>query len=257
MYNKLKQKLADQGIKCDFVQGEIITEADLDVMADPNGGQTLLIVDDNSISAASSKEMAHVFTIARHKNCSIVLLLHFIFGPWPSSRIISANTAYFFLLKSPRMAKQVATLGSQLGKQRVLVAAYDREAKKRYGYVLVDLCTATPEYQRVRTDIFAEITEAPIKTDPIVTMPMEQIQKIMEPVVAAPKPLRKWITWEEHVQKGRNIKKERAPKRKVAKIEDKDESSDDSDSSEDLYEKFGMRRDKGKVLLEKLMALKH
>ena len=66
MYNKLKQKLADQGIKCDFVQGEIITEADLDVMADPNGGQTLLIVDDNSISAASSKEMAHVFTIARH-----------------------------------------------------------------------------------------------------------------------------------------------------------------------------------------------
>ena len=66
----------------------------------------------------------------------------------------------------------------------------------------------------------------------------------------------------EHVQKGRNKKennsvKKRAPKRKVAKIEGKDESSDDSDSSEDLNERFDTCRHKGKLLFEKLMALKH
>ena len=139
-----------------FIKKAIVTEADLESMADPNGGQTLIIVDDNSISAASSKEVAQVFTIARHKNCSIVLLLHFIFGPWPSSRIISANTAYFFLLKSPRMAQQIATLGSQLGKQKELVSVYTQESQKPYGYVLVDLCTNTPDHMRIRSDIVDE-----------------------------------------------------------------------------------------------------
>ncbi len=226
IYDKLKEQLANQGIKCDFVKGDIVTEADLEAMADPNGGQTLIIIDDNSISVASSKEMAHVFTMARHKNCSIVLLLHFIFGPWPSSRIISTNTAYFFLLKSPRMAQQIATLGSQLGKQRALVSAYDREAKKRYGYVLVDLCTTTPEHFRIRTEITNEPTEKLIETESIPTQPMKRPEPPAEPIAEVPKPKRKWITWEEHVKKGSKVKKEkstvkkRKPKKKVAKMAD-------------------------------------
>ncbi len=128
-------------------------------MSDPNGGQTLIIIDDNSISAASSKEVAQVFTMARHKNCSIVLLLHFIFGPWPNSRIISANTSYFFLLKSPRMTQQVNTLGSQLGKRDELVSAYAQASRRPYGYVLVDLCTNTPDHLRIRSDIVEEIKQ--------------------------------------------------------------------------------------------------
>ncbi len=194
-----------------FIKGSIITEADLEAMADPNGGQTLIIIDDNSISAASSKDMAQVFTIARHKNCSIVLLLHFIFGPWPSSRIISANTAYFFLLKSPRMAKQVATLGSQLGKQRILVAAYERESRKRYGHVLVDLCTATPEHLRIRTDILKSELEdhvnnpAPIQPEPkVLEVPTVTVQA--DPEIVAIKPKFKWITWAEHVGKTKTKK---------------------------------------------------
>ena len=145
-----------QGIVCEFVKASTVSDADIDAMADPNGGQTLIIIDDSSISAASSPQVAQVFTMARHKNCSIILLLHFIFGPWPSARIISANTAYFVLMKSPRLTKQVAMLGSQLGRQKTLVSAYEREMKNQYGYVLLDLCTATPEYLRVRTDIFNE-----------------------------------------------------------------------------------------------------
>ncbi len=155
-YEKLRKNLHDQGIQIEFIEKAIVTEADLENMVDPNGGQTLIIIDDNSISAASSKDVAQVFTIARHKNCSIVLLLHFIFGPWPSSRIISANTAYFFLLKSPRMAQQIATLGSQLGKQKELVSVYTQESQKPYGYVLVDLCTNTPDHMRIRSDIADE-----------------------------------------------------------------------------------------------------
>lgn len=185
-YTELKKQLTLEGIKCDFIKGEVVTEADLDALADPEGGQTLIIVDDNSISAASSKEMAHIFTVARHKNCSIVLLLHFIFGPWPSSRIISANTAYFFLLKSPRMAQQIATLGSQVGKQRSLVSAYEREARKTYGYVLVDLCTQTPEHLRIRTNVFAELLEPPIEDTLSTTITAyEPPLKVMKTMVQA------------------------------------------------------------------------
>jgi len=176
MYTTLHDKLALQGIQCDFVNGSSVTEADLDAIADPNGGQTLIIVDDNSIATASSKEMAHVFTVARHKNCSIVLLLHFIFGPWPSSRIISANTAYYFLLRSPRMLKQISNLGSQLGKQRLLTSAYEREMKKMYGYVLVDLCTKTPDHRWIRTNIFDEIL---VKSDNKITAADQKPDQIL------------------------------------------------------------------------------
>ena len=194
-YTQLKEQLTHEGIKCEFIKGEVVTEGDLEAMADPDGGQTLIIIDDNSISSASSKEMAHVFTIARHKNCSIVLLLHFIFGPWPSSRIISANTAYFFLLKSPRMAKQVATLGSQVGKQRALVSAYEREARKRYGYVLVDLCTSTPDHMRIRTDILSESKP----NVPIPPKDPELPKEVPSEDVEAPIPPKiKWIKWAEH-----------------------------------------------------------
>ncbi len=151
-YEKLRNNVLGQGIQIEFIKKPMISEADLENMSDPNGGQTLIIIDDNSISAASSKEVAQVFTIARHKNCSIVLLLHFIFGPWPSCRIISANTSYFFLLKSPRMKHQISTLGSQLGKQEELVSVYDKASVQPYGHVLVDLCTNTPEHLRIRSN---------------------------------------------------------------------------------------------------------
>ena len=179
--------MAIQDIQCDFIEGSLVTEADLEGFSDPNGGQTIIIIDDNSIAAASSKEIAHVFTMARHKNCIIVLLLHFIFGPWPSNRIISNNTAYFFLMKSPRMAKQVSTLGSQIGKQGLLVSAYEREMRKPYGYVLVDLCTNTPDHQRIRTNIFDILSAETVAT---ITQETPKAAVKQEPKK------RPWIEWE-------------------------------------------------------------
>lgn len=223
-YATLIDKLAAQGIECEFIEGSIVTEADLDAFADPNGGQTLLIIDDNSIAAASSKEVAQVFTMARHKNCSIVLLLHFIFGHWPSSRIISANTAYFFLLKSPRMAKQVSTLGSQINKQRLLVSAYEREMRKPYGYVLVDLCTNTPEHLRISTNFFDKLW-------------LPDAIKTIEPI-----PLKTELVTDKKEEPKKNLIKPTKPK--VAKLdesildeeEEEDEESIKSANSNDEYD---------------------
>jgi len=221
IYTTLREKLAIQGIQCDFIEGSVITEADLDAVSDPNGGQTLIIIDDNSIAVASSKEMAHVFTMARHKNCSIVLLLHFIFGPWPTSRIISGNTAYFFLLKSPRMAKQVSTLGSQISKQRQLVSAYEREMRKPYGYVLVDLCTKTPEHQRIRTNIFDGILSTKPAVAPISPKPLTHTE-----------PEKQWIKYGPPPKKSKVIS---LPESVIDEDEngDEDESDDDNQENDD------------------------
>ena len=108
------------------------------------------------------------------------------------------------------MAKQVATLGSQVGKQRALVSAYEREARNRYGYVLVDLCTSTPDHMRIRTDILSESKlNAPIPPkDP---EPPKEVPS--EEVVAPVKPKIKWISWAEHknskTKKSAKIRKRR------------------------------------------------
>ena len=167
-YDEVQEKLKSQGIQIEFIKGSKITEKDLDAMADPQGGQTLIIIDDSSVSTAASNEMAHLFTMARHKNCSMVLLLHFIFGPWPSSRIISANTGYYFMLSSPRMKHQVATLGSQIGLRKTLLETYDRETSKPYRYVLVDLCVGTPEEMRIRNHVIKCDDWHPDCTEPVV-----------------------------------------------------------------------------------------
>ncbi len=222
-YEKLRSNVLGQGIQIEFIKKPTISEADLENMMDPNGGQTLIIIDDNSISAASSKEVAQVFTIARHKNCSIVLLLHFIFGPWPSCRIISANTSYFFLLKSPRMKHQISTLGSQLGKQEELVSAYEQASGQPYGHVLVDLCTNTPEHLRIRSNtILGEENKTMVlQRDDLPRSKCSKLLQTKQPVIVkavatqtvSPSLKNTWMKLSETAADGSNQKKKHRPRK--------------------------------------------
>ena len=137
MYNQLSNSLRAQGINIEFRPEPTITRDDLESMADSNGGQTLIIIDDNSVQVSESKDVVDAFTRARHHNCSIVLLLHFIFGSQNLS-MIRGNTGYYFLMKSCENAQQVSLLGSKIGTKNALVKAYERESNKPYGYVLID-----------------------------------------------------------------------------------------------------------------------
>ena len=114
-----------------------------------------MAIDDATMQTTASKELAHLFTVARHYNVSLVLFWHIIFAPTPASRIIAQNVGYYFLLNSPKMQQQVAILGSQIGLRRALQSAYDMEMQKPYGYILVDLATNI-KHLRIRADILKD-----------------------------------------------------------------------------------------------------
>ena len=155
-----KEKLEKQGIQCTFSQASEVSEEELKDMSDSaGGGQAILAIDDASIATASSKNLAHLFTISRHYSVSICVFWHMLYSPSPSSRIISQNSRYIFLLSSPRLQHQVATLGSQLQMRKVLMSAYTQATNEPYGYILVDLSVSTPHHFRIRGHVFKK-TEA-------------------------------------------------------------------------------------------------
>lgn len=152
-YLHVQQKLCEQGVVIEFVKATELNETDLDGMACPDGGQTIIAIDDSTLTTTKSTKLAHLFTVARHKNCSIVLMWHLIFASTPSSRIISQNTQYYFILNSPRIQQQVAILGTQLNCRKLLEAAYEKTMQEDYGYILIDLNPKTPQFLRIRARI--------------------------------------------------------------------------------------------------------
>lgn len=150
-----KKKLAEKGVTIEFIKSSVFTEDDLKNLASPNGEQTIVAIDDATMTTTTSKELAHVATVARHMNVSLVLFWHLIFANSPPARTIAQNVGYYFLLNSPKMQQQVAILGGQIGLRRVLQTAYDMEMQKPYSYIMVDLVT-NHKNLRIRTDVLNE-----------------------------------------------------------------------------------------------------
>ncbi len=218
MYDQLREILCDQGINIEFRQEGIITKDDLKAMADPNGGQTIIVIDDNSTTVSENKDVVDAFTKARHNNCSIVLLLHFIFGSQNLAKI-RGNTGYYFLLKSCENAQQVALLGAKMGMKSALVQAYEKEARKPYGYLLIDRRTVTPYQHRIRHNIFEEllVEESTNEHPPVIEDYRKEEEdepaKIQEPIMD--KKQRVWLDWK--TSKGyrkKAVKVKKKPKRK-------------------------------------------
>ena len=150
----MKQQLEAEGISVQFSQATQLTENDLEELSkSADGGQVIVAIDDNTLGSQKSSEMAHLFTVARHYGCSIVLFWHSLFGGTNPARIISQNTAYFFLLSSPRLLYQVKSLGAQLNMHRLIVDAYNQVLAEPYGYILIDTSVRCPQLLRVRTKV--------------------------------------------------------------------------------------------------------
>ncbi len=137
------------------MQASSLSEKDLDVISSSTNGQIIICVDDATMSTTKSATMAHIFTVARHKRISIVLMWHVLFAGTQESRIISQNTQYYFLLASPRSQSQVSVLGSQLNMRKRIVSAYAKCLEEPWGYLMIDLNCATPDFLRLRTNVFS------------------------------------------------------------------------------------------------------
>jgi len=149
-----KEKLAKQGISIEFSQAREFGEKDMKDAAATIDGQFIVAVDDSTVSTGKSSSLAHLFTIARHYRCSLVLFWHSLFSATPQGRLISLNTAYFFLLSSPRMIQQIGNLGTQLNNRKTLLSAYSDACQTPYGYVLLDANVRTPHFLRIRSRVF-------------------------------------------------------------------------------------------------------
>ena len=152
-YAEIKRKMALKGIQLEFIQAPILTEEQMKQLQGTD--QCMVAIDDSTTSTTMSKELAQMFTVARHYNISIVCFWHLIFAATQPSRIMSQNTGYYILMSSAKMHQQVGILGTQLGIRNCLESAYSKEMEKPYSYILVDLVTNRKDL-RVRTDILNE-----------------------------------------------------------------------------------------------------
>ena len=152
IYHDMGSSLRSQGIEVQMEPTRELSEEDLQRFASPSY-ETLILIDDSTIAAQKSIQLAHLFTVARHYHVSLVVFLHSIFGGNQANRIIAQNTMYYFLQNSPRMRGQVQMLGSQMGMRKELQGAFDRISGTPYSHVFVDLHPTSKINNRVRTNI--------------------------------------------------------------------------------------------------------
>lgn len=151
-YNQIKTKLSGN-IQIEFMQASMFTEEQMQEWSGKDDeDQCIVAIDDNTMTTSNSKELAHMFTVARHYRISIVCFWHLIFANTQPSKIMSQNAGYYILMNSPKMQHQIGILGTQLGLHRRLQCAYNKEMEKQYGYILVDMVTNRND-MRVRTNI--------------------------------------------------------------------------------------------------------
>ena len=134
------------------------------------------------------------------------------------------------------MNQQIATLGSQLGKQNELVSAYAQASKQPFGFVLLDLCTNTPDHYRIRSDTFEEtenrttVLQQVDSVQPICSAKLQTKQivqvKTMATQTLTQSPKNSWMKLNDAVTDGSNRKKIKRRQMKLLNQPSKLKSSD-------------------------------
>ena len=118
----------------------------------------LLILDDLLASAVNNVEGLNLFTIkCHHANINVIMLTQNLYhSPGKYMRTISLNASYIVILKNQRDSGQIGILGRQIlpGQVKYFMSAYEKATKKKYGYLLIDLCPHTDKTYLLRTNIF-------------------------------------------------------------------------------------------------------
>ena len=114
--------------------------------------QCLFIIDDPSIEYLKKPVLSDYITHCRHKNISIFLILHKIFGPDNTFRRMISNFSVFFFTVSRRSIKDISLIDSQncLNGKLKSIYLYLLE-QESYKFLIVDLLPSSPEKYRFRT----------------------------------------------------------------------------------------------------------
>lgn len=145
-----------------------------------------LIVIDDLMLEAFTKEVCELFTVqSHHKNISIILILQNLFTKNKLTRDISLNNQFIVFFKNPRDVTQFSILARQVcGKNyKALENVYKQVCSRPYGYLVIDLCQATPEFLKYKTnifdnnhfDVFARADDVKQHSEAVIELEKEQI----------------------------------------------------------------------------------
>ena len=115
----------------------------------------LVIIDDlmHEMGSVSSD----IFTKrVHHLNMSVIYIVKNLFNQAKNHRTMSLNSNYIVLFKNPRDKAQVSFLARQVfpHSPKILQQAYNDATHKPHSYLLLDFQQATPENERLKTEIF-------------------------------------------------------------------------------------------------------
>jgi hypothetical protein len=122
-----------------------------------DGSQKLVIIDDLMHEADDS--VTKLFTkYSHHRNVSIVFITQNLFCKTKGITDINRNTHYLVIFKNPRDCSQVQFLSRQVFPHdaKKLEKAYLEATSQPHGYLLVDFRQSTPDFVRMRSNIFSE-----------------------------------------------------------------------------------------------------
>ena len=121
-------------------------------------GGTILILDDLLTELAKNNTLIEeIFTeMAHHQKLSVVLCVQNLFYQNNIFRTLSLNSAYLVVFKNPRDMKQIDFIAyrSYAMNPKVVTEAYKDATYRPYSYIFMDFTQTTPEFLRLRTDIF-------------------------------------------------------------------------------------------------------
>ena len=118
--------------------------------------RNLIVFDDQMIDASKDKRIVNLFTRgSHHRNLSVIYIVQNLFHQGKGSRSISLNSHYLVLFKNPRDKLQILTLAKQMypGQTDFFLNQYEEAVKRPFGYLLIDLKTATQDNCRLRTNV--------------------------------------------------------------------------------------------------------
>ena len=122
-------------------------------------GHSCVVLDDMADQIDGTFLGALFTRISHHRNISIIFLLNNLFYKGlKTMRLVSLNTHYMVIFKSPRDKDSIATIARQMygPDYKLMVQAYKDATEKKFGYLIIDSKSDTPEPIRLRTHIFED-----------------------------------------------------------------------------------------------------
>ena len=170
LYTEMKLKMPH----IQFIQG-IPLNIDSDDFLDPKV-KNLIVLDDQMSDLPNNRNVSELFTEgSHHRNLSILNLTQNLFPPGRQSTTQRRNTQYMVLFKSPMAQDQVRVLGRFMfpGKLQQFMRVFDMATQQPYGYLAIDATQATPDGDRLKTNIFEIKHQQQVST----TLPETPINK--------------------------------------------------------------------------------